>query len=102
MRLADFIEGNIEPILAEWVTFARTRIGSNDMDLAALRDHAAQMLTTVVADLRTPQSAEEQITKSYGNEGTSASDPDSPAETHGAGRAISGYSVSEMVSEFRA
>lgn len=102
MRLADFIEGNVEPILVEWVAFARTRIGSSDMDLEALRDHAAQMLTSVVADLRTPQSAQEQFTKSYGNEGTDARTPDSAAETHGAGRAISGYSVSEMVSEFRA
>ena len=93
MRLADFIEANIEPILAEWVTFARTRIGSDDMDLTALRDHAAEMLAIVAQDLRTPQSAQEQFTKPYGDAGTDDLTPDSAAETHGAGRAVSGYSA---------
>ncbi len=102
LRLADFIEANIEPILAEWVTFARTRIGADDMDVVALRDHAAEMLAIVVTDLRTPQSPLQQFTKSYGDAESDACTPDSAAETHGAGRAVSGYSVSEMVSEFRA
>ena len=101
MRLADFIETNLEPILAEWVTFARTRPGSGAMDLTALRDHAAEMLAIIVTDLRTTQTDDEQHTKSYG------ADPDprsaeTAAETHGAGRATSGFTVSEMVAEFRA
>ena len=64
MRLADYIEGNIEPILAEWVAFAETCGPSGQtMDMAALRDHAAAMLASIVADLRTPQSAREQAAK---------------------------------------
>ena len=41
MRLADFIQGNREPILAEWEAFARSCApASGAMDVRALRDHA--------------------------------------------------------------
>ena len=104
MRLADFIATNSEPILAEWVTFAATcGPAGQTMDVAALRDHAADMLTTIIADLRTPQSAAEEVAKS---EGRSDARPDgrakTAAEVHGAGRAESGFTVGEMASEYRA
>ena len=48
MRLADFIATNLEPILAEWEAFARTHIPAGEaMDVAGLRDHAADILKTV-------------------------------------------------------
>ena len=54
MRLADFIESNYEPILAEWVAYAETcGPAGGSMDLTGLRDHALQMLQVIVADLRT-------------------------------------------------
>ena len=72
------------------------------MDVAALRDHAADMLKTIVADLRTPQTAAEQTAKSKGEAVAPESDEDTAAEVHGAGRAESGFTVGEMVSEYRA
>jgi signal transduction histidine kinase len=103
MRLADFIETNCEPILAEWVAFAKTSAASaSTMDTTALRDHALQMLQTIVADLRTPQTRVEQSEKSKGKADGNADGPDTPAEVHGAGRAGSGFTVGEMVSEYRA
>lgn len=101
MRLADYIEGNHEPILAEWQAFAATcgPVGA-DMDPIALRDHAREMLKAIVADLRTPQSAVEQIAKSKG-EGAHE-EAETAAEVHGAGRAEDGFTVTEMVSEYRA
>lgn len=110
MRLQHFIEVNIEAILLEWVAFARTRTGADGMNLVALRDHAAAMLTQIVADLGTPQSPAEQFEKSQGPSEPAALrstveealHEDSAAETHGADRATSGYTVSEMVAEFRA
>jgi signal transduction histidine kinase len=102
VRLADFIERNLEPILAEWVTFAESSgPAGQGMDLKALRDHAAQMLEVIVADLRTPQSDAEQAAKSKGE---SESDPagNTAAQVHGSGRAESGFSVEEMTSEYRA
>ncbi|MES3036246.1 MAG: sensor histidine kinase [Gemmatimonadota bacterium] len=111
MRLQDYIRANVEPILAEWVTFARTRAGAEGMNLVALRDHAGEMLRQIAADLDTPQSVSEEFTKSQGtieaadDAAARAAEPlhrDSPAETHGADRATSGFSVGEMVAEFRA
>jgi hypothetical protein len=40
MRLADFILANIEPILAEWESFARSVCPGGEMDALELRDHA--------------------------------------------------------------
>ena len=102
MKLADYIEQNDEPILAEWQAFAAT-CGpmAAAMGETALRDHARAMLGTIVADLRTPQSAGEQIAKSKG-EIDHPEGADTAAEVHGAERAEGGFTVSEMVSEYRA
>lgn len=103
MRLAEFIATNSEPILLEWVAFAKScGPAANLMDEASLRDHASEMLKTIVADLRTSQTAAEQSEKSKGKSDATAADPDTPAEVHGAGRAWSGFTVGQMVSEYRA
>lgn len=104
MRLSEFIRAQREPILTEWETFARS-LGtvSESMDIAALRDHASQMLTVIATDLDTVQSDREQRDKGVGN---APADDDvrsvTPAEAHGADRADRGFSTEEMVSEFRA
>ncbi|MEO5816349.1 MAG: sensor histidine kinase [Gemmatimonadaceae bacterium] len=103
MRLADFLETNSAPILDEWVAFARTcgPVGAC-MELSALRDHAVEMLNAIVADLRTPQTKTEQADKSKGNAEHADEQPETAAEVHGAGRAESGFTVGEMVAEYRA
>jgi signal transduction histidine kinase len=103
MRLAEFILANREPILAEWETFARTCTpAAGTMDVDALRDHASAMLTVIADDLRTPQSGKEQTAKSKGLAAVRRSDPATAAEEHGAGRAGSGFTVEQMVAEYRA
>src|SRR5688500_6505069 len=72
------------------------------MDVAALRDHERQMLDVIVEDLQLSQSIEEQVAKSHGMMDASATDDVTAAQEHGAGRASSGFSVGEMVAEFRA
>ncbi len=109
IRLAAFITANHEPILAEWEAFARTRgAAGGAMDVSALRDHAAEMLTVIAVDLNTPQGPDAQAEKGKGHapvEPRAAhGGPDGPtaAEEHGAGRAESGFTVEQMVSEYRA
>ena len=103
MRLSDFITANREPILAEWEAFARTCTpASAPMDITALRDHANEMLTVIAADLRTPQTRGEQSDKSMGNAPDDGSALPTAAEEHGAGRAESGFTMEQMVSEYRA
>jgi signal transduction histidine kinase len=102
LKLSEFILANREPILVEWEAFARTCApASGSMDIESLRDHANDMLTVIAADLDTPQNKLEQKDKSTGNKPT----PDASvtaAEEHGAARAESGFSVDQMVAEFRA
>jgi signal transduction histidine kinase len=103
MRLADFILGNREPILAEWEAFARTCTpASAPMDITALRDHANEMLTVIAQDLRTPQGGSAQAAKSMGNAPDDGPGEATAAEEHGAGRAESGFTMEQMVSEYRA
>ena len=103
MRLANFIVANREMILADWEAFARTCApASGGMDIAALRDHANEMLTVIAADLKTTQSNDEQSEKSKGNAPALDAAPKTAAEKHGADRAESGFTVEQMISEYRA
>jgi signal transduction histidine kinase len=101
-RLGDFIVANREPILLEWEAFARTCApASAAMDLTALRDHANEMLTVIAKDLENPQTVQEGTEKSKG-ELPPEPEVTTAAEQHGAGRAESGFTVEQMVAEFRA
>src|SRR4051812_37852366 len=103
MRLSDFIVANLEPILSEWETFARTHIPAGEaMDVAALRDHAADILKTAAADLQCRQTERERSEKSKGEAEAPAGGADTAAQTHGALRAEAGFTLGQMVSEFRA
>jgi signal transduction histidine kinase len=103
MRLSDFILANREPILTEWEAFARTCTpASAPMDVVALRDHADEMLTAIAADLRTPQGGHAQSQKSKGRAPAGQAGEATAAEEHGAGRAASGFTVEQMVAEYRA
>ena len=102
MRLAEFVLNNREPILAEWEAFARTCApSSGTMDIVALRDHANAMLTAIVTDLGTTQGPRARAAKAKGQ---------SPAlpvaaragTAHGAGRAQSGFSMEQVLAEYRA
>src|SRR5215210_3307754 len=101
-RLPAFIREHIEQILLEWEAFARTLETEAPMDTAALRDHAKEMLCAVADDLDLPQSAREQADKARGKRDAQSEGPPTAAQQHGAGRAVSGFTVEQMVSEFRA
>jgi signal transduction histidine kinase len=103
MRLADFILANREPILVEWEAFARTcGPASGTMNVKALRDHANAMLTVIAADLATPQTRRAQAEKSKGHAQAEEPAVATAAGEHGAGRAESGFTVEQMVAEYRA
>jgi signal transduction histidine kinase len=105
MRLSEFMLTHREQILSDWVAFARSCLVSTDtVDLGMLRDHASEMLDTIAADLETPQSKVEEAEKSEGKSDAKpvSAEPDTPAQSHGAARADSGFTVDQMVSEYRA
>lgn len=101
IRLGTFIHENMESILQAWEDFARTiEPPALTMDDEELRDHARQMLQTMARDLSTPQSDHESAQKSKGL--GKRTHPDTAAEVHAEARLLSGYTVVQLVSEYRA
>lgn len=106
-RLAEFIRTNTEPILLEWENFARSLPAASEMDIDALRDHAKKMLEVIAADLDQPQTKRQQSKKARGQSDAehrvkTTTVKATAAQEHGTGRAESGFSVEQMVAEFRA
>jgi signal transduction histidine kinase len=101
VRLADFILQEMEPILQAWEDFAKTITPpALTMNRKELRDHASHMLKAVAIDIGSQQTDAEQVEKSKG--GAPRGDEDTAAETHAAARLVSGYTVEQLVSEYRA
>jgi signal transduction histidine kinase len=100
--MASFITENMEEIVAEWESFARTvSPASATMDNVALRDHVRQMLQAIALDIETAQTGEEQEEKSKGA-APKTSLIDTAAEVHGQLRHGAGFDLGELVAEFRA
>lgn len=103
MRLADFIDLHSSEILKEWEAFAATRLPSAaKMDALALLDHAPEILRAIADDLRQPQTAKASLAKSQGLAAVIENAPQTAAEVHGKLRAQDGFSITQLVSEFRA
>lgn len=101
MRLHKFILNNVELILSAWTRFARTvDTGKPTMDEKGLRNHAQHILETVAQDMQSFQSQSQQIAKSEGR-GPSAGD-NAPSQTHAMTRFVAGFTMDQMVSEYRA
>jgi signal transduction histidine kinase len=103
MRLADFIQRDLEAILIQWEAFAATLLpAAADMDSQALRDHAEQILRAVCKDLETSQNDEQRELKSKGLAAGPIDARNTAAETHALLRARGGFDVNQMSSEYRA
>ena len=100
MHLSQFILLNLEEILIEWESFARTIIPAKDLDQLALRDHAPQILKAIALDIEAAQTELEQTEKSVGRGHRSVED--TAAETHSAQRLREGFNQVQVVSEYRA
>jgi len=104
MRLADFILGNIEPILVEWEAFARAIWPGPDTQPAELRDHAADILRATAWDMNAAQTAAQQTDKSKGagDGGAGSARVDGASDVHAVGRIRSGFDMMSVVAEYRA
>lgn len=102
MGLSEFISEHQEAILADCEAFAQTLLpAAATMDSAALRDHAAQVLTAIALDMKQPQSRREQRAKSQGRGPRLDGDEPTAAEIHGGLRASSGFDVNQTTAEYR-
>jgi signal transduction histidine kinase len=104
MRLYEFIPQNMERILQEWENFAREIWPGDLPNIRILRDHAEEMLLSIVADMQTPQSDHQRWKKSTGdgNQSSGSKSVDRSSARHAASRVQSGFDLRALVSEFRA
>ena len=101
MQLSQFIALNLETIVAEWETFARTTIEpAQTMSRLALRDHASQILLAIALDLRQPQTEDERRIKSQGL--AKFPESETAAATHGVLRQLVGFDLVQLAAEYRA
>ncbi len=99
--LAEFIDQQRTKIVSEWEAFART-LGpaASAMTASALRDHADEILTTIVSDMKSQQTDAEQAEKSKGR-GT-AQRLGEIGRIHAALRIENGFKLVQLVAEYRA
>jgi signal transduction histidine kinase len=103
MRLASFIQSDMDRILARWEAFAATRLpAAGYMHPLELRDHAEGILRAIVLDLESPQTREEQAAKSMGLAPAPFEAGETAAQTHAVLRAQSGFNINQLASEYRA
>lgn len=100
MRLSKFINENTEVILQEWEDFAGTLHELTSATKAQLRDHAKAILVAICLDLDTYQSVQESIDKSQGNAPDGADE--TAAQAHAVDRLQAGFTVEELMAEYRA
>lgn len=102
MRMADFIDTHLDQILKEWDEFAASISSGAEKDAHALRDHVPEILHAIAENLRQPQTFAASIAKSRGLASAIKNAPETAAETHGKIRAESGFSITQLISEYRA
>lgn len=101
MDLSEFIEKERARIVEEWEEFAGTLMpAAGSMDAPGLRDHADEILSAIVEDMRSPQSATEQAEKSKGRKRSSYLEE--VGTLHAELRLSSGFKLGQMVAEYRA
>ena len=104
MGLSDFITLEAAKIMAEFEAFAKEQLpAAANMDVAALRDHARQVLDAIALDMRQPQTGQEQHAKSLGHASKADGvESKSAGELHGMLRAAAGFDVNQTAAEYRA
>ncbi|MCW1916619.1 sensor histidine kinase [Luteolibacter sp. GHJ8] len=104
MRLHEFLDSNMEPVLQQWEDFARSVWPSDAPTVKLLRDHAEEMLRAVIVDLQTDQSDAQQFLKStgHGEDSRSSLSVNRSSERHAVSRVESGFDIRALVAEYRA
>ncbi|WOD20864.1 sensor histidine kinase [Paraburkholderia kirstenboschensis] len=103
MGLSDFIEADLRGLIEDWAdcALALTQEGSQ-LTRRELRNSAADILMSVAADMREAQNPAQQQTKSRGEKNTGHSAFGDVAHRHADDRLSHGFSINDVVSEFRA
>ncbi|MEM5371953.1 sensor histidine kinase [Paraburkholderia azotifigens] len=103
MNLSEFIEADQKGLVDDWANYALL-ISPDDSHLSEtqLRDSAAEILAAISHDMRIPQSASQQRSKSRGDERDPESQFIQVARSHADDRLEHGFGINDVVAEFRA
>jgi signal transduction histidine kinase len=103
MDLADFIDANILALVDDWAEYALA-ISHEETQLSErqLRNSAVDILTAIAADMREPQNAAQQETKSRGEKLAPYSKFNHVAHLHAEDRLSHAFGINDVVAEFRA
>ena len=102
MKFSDFIENNVERLLADWEEFAKTHLpAAGVLGSEQLRNGAEAILRAMAADLRTEQSEWEQARRSQGLRPFHAPGVTETAKAHASDRFSTGFTLNQLVSEYR-
>jgi signal transduction histidine kinase len=103
MSLPDFIEANLDALVDDWAEFASQLLRESlPLTVPELQDSARHMLQRVAADMRLDQSDVQQTAKSRGEEGSGTTDVTGAAVEHADDRLDQGFTLDDVVAEFRA
>lgn len=101
MALSEFIRTHHDSIISDFAAFAKTLMPPGvEMTDAELRDHAKELLTAIVEDIRLPQTTEEQHRKARGRGDERTME--ASGRLHAADRMTHGYGFESVLAEFRA
>ncbi|WP_028207371.1 hypothetical protein [Paraburkholderia nodosa] len=103
MDLADFIEANIQALVGDWAecALAISQVDSQFTE-SQLRNSALDILTAIAVDMREPQNAAQQQTKSRGEKHAPHSRFNAVARLHAEDRLSHAFGINDVVAEFRA
>ena len=103
MRMADFIEQNLEPILSDWEQFAaELEPAADGLTKQELRNLAAAILRSIAEDMRTDQSEAERHRKSLEESNQDGGRIGRTGRGHAAERLSEGFTLQQLVAEYRA
>jgi signal transduction histidine kinase len=101
LRFSAFIRENLDAIVDEWESFARTIPAARSMSGLAVRDHCREILSAIAADMETSQTAQQKEDKSK-DLGPPKDAEESAAESHGTLRHTAGFDLPQLFAEYRA
>ena len=103
MTLSQFILDKLEPLLMDWDAYASARLPiARALDSNELRDSAGELLRAITADMASEQSTAEQREKAQGMQPHNAPAITVYSQRHAATRLTQGFTLDQMVSEYRA
>ncbi len=103
MSLSAFIREEVDAIVDAWADFARSQVpAAAALGARQLQDHARILLLSIADDIEAEQSGAQQQAKSRGELPGHAPDVTEAAREHAQHRFSEGFSLVEMVAEYRA